>query len=161
LKVLFGWKNSSQKCAQLKFMTSSVKSGVSKHGDSGKFDLVKNAAHHVSATPTPARLTSPVHVVLELVHFVVPLHHYAFVGADHGAHAAADASVSRVSPLPDAIEELVDVGGLFIQPHGSLYQPLAMDPQFNGMNRADGCASPTQAAFVFLPEDVPGQVLGA
>jgi hypothetical protein len=128
LKILLGWKNSTQKCPQLEFMTSCVKSGISKHGDSGEFDLIKNASHHVSATTTPARLTSSVEVVFEFVRFVVPVNHYALVGTDHGAHATANASVSRVGLLSDAIEDLVDIGRLFIQTHGGLYQSLAMDP---------------------------------
>jgi len=100
-------------------------------------------------------------VVFELVRFVVSVNHYAFVGADHATHAAADATVSRVGLLPDAIKDLVDIGGLFIEAHRGLYQPLTMDPQINGMNRADSGAAPTQAAFILLPEDLPRQVLGA
>jgi len=102
-------------------MAPCVESGVSEHRDSGKLDLVQNAAHHVPAPPTPARLTSPVDMVFELVRFVVPVNHYAFIRADHGAHATADAGVSRVGLLPDAIENLVDIGGLSIQAHGGLY----------------------------------------
>ena len=83
------------------------------------------------------------------------------VGADHAAHGAADAGEGGIGALIDAVVYAQGRCGRVLDPQGHVDEALAVNAELDGLDGAHGGAAPAQGAGVFVPLDLPGQVVDA
>jgi len=154
-------QDSSQQGPQLKFMSSGVERRVGQHGNADKLDLVEHAFRSVSpAAPSP-RFAALVDVKAQFVGFIGAQGDDGVVGADQRTHAAAHAGMGRIGALIDAVVHGKQIGGTALQTDRRRERAFAVDAQFDGPHRADGCATAAQGTPILLPGNLPGQVFGA
>ena len=132
-------------------MTAGVQRRIGQHGDAQKFDAIQQTSATVSAAPSPAGLATPVHMEAELIHFIAFCRRNGIIGADQIAHGAPDAFVSRIGFLANAVIDLKFVCRLLGHIKVRMNLPFSKNPQFNGVNRTDGCALAAQGTFIFMP----------
>jgi hypothetical protein len=123
--------------------------------------LVQNAPGSVSAPSSAAGLSPSIHVILELIRFVTVERNDAVIRAHLIAHGASHTGVSGIGFLPNALKDLKDAGGRLIETQSSLDSAFAIDAQFYGIDRANRSTPTAKGALVFVPVDLPGQVLDA
>jgi hypothetical protein len=65
--------------------------------------------------------------------------------------------------LPNPVIQLVHIGRWLtgIETDGRFDGSFTEYPEFNGIDRAYGCALPAERALVLVPQDLPGQILYA
>ncbi len=161
LEALLRRQHPPQKRAQLEFVPSGIQRRIGQHGNPDKFDHVQQAAGIVAAPPPAARLSPPVDVHAQLVDFITVHGNDGIIGADHVAHGAPDAGIGRIGLLADAVIQAVFIFGGLELPHGRHHLAFAKDTQLNRIDRAAGRAPATERAFIFIPCDLPGQILDA
>jgi hypothetical protein len=148
-------------------VATGVERRVGQHRDSDELYPVKGPLveriRHVSSTAPASCLSAPIDVKALLVHLIGPLRNYGAVGTNQVAHCAPDARVGGISPLPNAVIDLMDIGGRggradFGQCWNLDYS-FSVHAQFYCLNGANGGASTAQSAFFFVPLNLPEQVL--
>jgi hypothetical protein len=97
----------------------------------------------------------------QFVDFIGMDGHDGPVGANQRAHAATDTGVRGVRALLNPVINREKVSRTGFQSHRHGNGTLAVNTQFNGAHRADGGATAAQRALVFVPSNLPGEILKA
>ena len=138
-------------------MTAGVKRRVSEHGYPVEYNPVEQRTTHITPTAPFPGFTL---VVLQQAYpgiVGIRLRRNGFIGADSGAHAAADAAVGRFGALPDTRKGAV-FAAAFLFKDIKLGHPLPPVGQVDGLLGAHGSALAAQGAPVFTVLDNPLQV---
>ena len=158
---LFRREDPAEEGPELEFVAARVERGVGQHGDADELDLVQQAGAHVPPPAPLPRVAPLVDMEPELVRFFVVNRRDRPVGADHGAHPAADAGMGGIGVLPDTVIDAEKISRFFRQPQFHLEGPHAMNAQSDGLDGTDRGAAAAERAFLLAPEDLPGEILRA
>ena len=110
LKVVLRGQHPAQQGADFKFMPAGIQGRVCQHGNPDEFDPVQNTTGDIAPSASSPGRATLVDVENQLVGLIVAYRHNGVIGADHTAHAAADAGVFRRHLLPDAMID-IEVAG--------------------------------------------------
>jgi hypothetical protein len=97
----------------------------------------------------------------QLVNFLIMERYNGIVRTDEITHPAADACMRRICTLLDAMIDTMDIAGLILQTNWNIHNALPVDVQFNSPNGTNRRTTPAESAFLFIPENAPGQVFCA
>ena len=114
-----------------------------------------------SASAATARDAALIDVEAELVRLIVVDRQDRVVGADHVAHAAADAGMGGIRPLADPVVNSIKIPRFFRESKGDLQDPFPVDAQLDRLHGTDRRAAAAEAALLLAPENLPGQILCA
>ena len=141
----------------MKLVPAGIEGRVGEHRDTVEDNPVKQGPTHIpAAAPFPGFTL----VILQQPYpgiIGIRCRRNCLIGADRGAHAAADAAVGRFGALPDTCEGAV-FAAAFLFKDIKLGHPLPPVGQVNGLLGADGSALAAQGAPVFTVLDNPLQV---
>jgi len=139
-------------------MPSRVQGRIGEHGNAVERDLVEQTRSVVAASTTLPSITLLVIVKANPVVIAVGLGADGLIGADHGAHTAADATMIDIGALADTGKGTAVVTTFFLQ-DVELWHALSAVGQIDGLGRADGSAAPAKGAAILAVFDDPGQIV--
>jgi len=138
-----------------------VEGRVRQHRYPNEFDFIQNTVRIIPTAAAPAGLAALIDVKPEFVDFRAVQRRNRAVGANHGAHPATHARVSRVRTLINAVINGEKIAGPGFQADRRLQGSFAVNAQFNGANRTNSRTTAAQRALFFAPENLPGQIFDA
>ena len=146
LEAFLGGTDAPQQGADVELVTAGVQGRVGEHGDTDELDLIQHALGVVAAAAASAGLSATIVVEFQRGGCVFLYRADGVVGADHVAHAAADAGVCRIVALTDAVIDAGCALGLAVQTQGDVKGALAVHAEFDGVYRTDRGATSAQGA---------------
>jgi hypothetical protein len=141
-------------------MTTGVKGGIGQHGYPDEFKAVQNTSGVVTPASATTRLSTSIDMIAQLIGLVGAAWNNGIIGTHHGTHGTTDTFVGRVRFLSNAIVAgKSGSGGLKEIFHRRCNGAFAENPQLNRIDRADSCAFPAKGTFIFVPDNLPWQIL--
>jgi hypothetical protein len=139
-------------------MPPGIQGRVGQHRNPYEFQPIQNTAGHIAPTAASAGLPAAVEMIAKLIGLIPANGHNGIVGTHHITHGTANAFISRIGSLADAVIGTIYTGGGIHESHGGLQIPFTENPELDGVNRADRRAFAAKRTRVFIPDNLPGQI---